>query len=96
MGKKRGGDGTKGEEGEEERAKKGDAREGVSEWRWKAQQHALVSAPQAEQAVGPRNERRAHAVVWRRWNRGASVGVGCDVHGEPANRQRGRSSGTVY
>jgi hypothetical protein len=48
MGKKRGGDGMKGEEGKEERVTKGDAREGVSEWRWKAQQHALVSAPQAE------------------------------------------------
>jgi hypothetical protein len=48
MGKKRGGDGTKGEEAKEERAKKGDTREGVSEWIWKAQQHGLVSAPQAE------------------------------------------------
>ncbi|KAJ7884846.1 hypothetical protein B0H14DRAFT_3740936 [Mycena olivaceomarginata] len=65
MGKKRGGDGTKGEEAKEERAKKGDTREGVSEWIWKAQQHGLV--------VRPRNERRVHVVVRRRLNRGASV-----------------------
>jgi hypothetical protein len=69
MGKKRGGEGTKGEEGKEKQAKKGDTSEGVSEWRWKAQQHALVSAPQ----LGPRNERCAHTVICRRLNRGASV-----------------------
>ncbi|KAJ7318505.1 hypothetical protein DFH08DRAFT_819784 [Mycena albidolilacea] len=63
MGKKRGGDGKKGEEAKEERAKKGDTREGVSEWIWKAQQHGLVSAPQAEQVVRPR----------QRLNRGANV-----------------------